>query len=285
MNTEPDSRYSGEMQVDGKKLQLQSPADATLVQLMPVLKQLDPAMLAKVVEAKPSFAGAESGRMNEMRSRFNTAGSASPELRQRLEQMRKRSDNMRLARTDPDKALAAAATMSDPGEKAAMLADTASAMANKSPEDAAKVLDEAQKVAAEVKDQAAELRIVVASAQAARQLKQPQRVRELMARGFDLASQLISKQMDEHPESNGMGEAAAYMTSLVSLGIADDPDGVIAVIDAIPFPMTKAILYTTAARSMQWSGRGFRGGGFGGAGGGVMGGVISSTPMAVPAPR
>jgi hypothetical protein len=275
-----DSNFNGSLQVDGKKIGLHSRADAQLVQLMRVLKELDPGMLAKVIEARPDFAGAQDGRMNGMRTSFNSGQPASPEMQQQVAQIRQRSDTMRMARTDPDKALATAATMSDAGDKANMLAMTASAMARNSPEDAAKVLDEAQKIAAQVQDQMAELRIVVSSAQAAKQLKQPQRVREFMARGLELGSQLVRKQMDDHPETNGQGEALGYMNSLVSMGMADDPNGVTAVIDAVPYPMAKAMLYTTAARSMQWGGR-FRGdmgmaSGFINGGGGA---VVSVGPL------
>jgi hypothetical protein len=157
-----------------------------------------------------------------------------------------------MARTDPDKALATAATMSDPGDKASLLATTAMFMAEKSPDDAAKILDQAQKIAADVKDQMAELRVIVSSVQAARRLKQTQRVHDLMARGFDIGAQLMRKQMDDNPDAHGQVDALSYMNALVMFGMGDDPDGVTAVIDAIPYPLPKTMLYTTAARSMQW---------------------------------
>jgi len=250
----PDSNTSGEATVADKKVTLQSRSDMTLLLLMPMLKELDPGMLAKVLEARPDFAGAQDGKFR--------GGAYGPSLqnipaesRQSVQQARRRGDSMQLARNDPDKALATAATMTDSGDKAVLLAQTAMFMARSSPDDAAKVLDQAQKVAADVKDQMTELRIIISSAQAARQLKQPQRVRELLSRGFDLGAQLLRKQMDEHPETNGQGEALGYMTALVSMSMPDDPDSVIAIIDAVPYPTAKAMLYTAAARSMTYTRR------------------------------
>jgi hypothetical protein len=288
MTAEPDARFSGEIQLNNSRVKLNSPSDAALLQIMRVLKELDPAMLAKVMEAKPDFAGAEDGRMNGMRTSFSSAN-VPQQARSQLDQMRARRNSMRLARTDPDKALATASAMTDAGDKATLLAQTAASMAQKSPEDAAKVLDQAQKIAADVKDQATELRIIVSCIQAARQLNQAQRVHELMARGFDLGAQLMRKQMDEHPDGTGTGEALGYMTALVSFGIVDDPDAVTATIDALPYPLAKAMLYTTAARSMQFNR--FRRdsamtgeviGGYLGATFGAVGGTVTVVPAAPP---
>jgi hypothetical protein len=278
MTAPADSSYSFNASIGDKQVSLQSRSDISLMRLMPLLKQLDPGMLAKVVEARPEFSGAEDGRMRSfgMTGPRNASAPTSPNT----DSSRGRSrQNMRLAR-DPDQALAAAATMTDAGDKATLLAQTASFMARNSPEDAAKVLDEAQKVAAQVKDQMTELRIVVTSVRAARQLRQPQRVRELTARGFELGSDLVRQQMDEHPETNGQGEALGYMNSLVAFGMSDNPDSVTAVIDAIPYPLAKAMLYTTAARSVQFEGR-FRGGFNGPMVGGNMG-AIGETPSQRP---
>jgi hypothetical protein len=278
MNAQADPGFTGQIQVDNKSVTLQGSADAALVQVMHILKELDPAMLAKVVEAKPDFAGAENGRMNRMSMAMNPGGTVSPEVRQSMDRNRVRRQNMRLARTDPDQALAAAATMSNPVDKATLLADTARFMAQDSPDDAAKALDQAQKIASDLKDPSAELGIIVSSVQAARQLKQTQRVHELMARGFELGAQLLRQQMDDHPDAQTTGGPLASMNALVSFGFADDPDGVLAVIDAVPYPMAQAMLYTTAARSMA-SGMAWRGSGMGTVTGGTGAGPVRRGPV------
>jgi hypothetical protein len=247
-----DDKLNGAVEVSGKAVRVTNYSDLALIRLMPVLKELNPALAAKVNEAKPQLAGAN---LRDFRGLGIRPTDVPPEQQAQYDRARKRGQEMRLARNDPDTALATASAMTDAGDKANLLAETAFAMAEDSPEDATKVLDQAQKAAADVKDQLTELRIIVTSARAARELKQQQRVRELTARGFELGSQLVRQQMDEHPETNGAGEALTYMQMLVPTAMDENSDGVLAIIDAVPYPMAKAMLYTTAARSLQWGGR------------------------------
>lgn len=223
---------------------LDNSADYLLLQLLPVLRVVQPELMNRIVQSRPALGQAAGGMSAWPRGSWSfapmgesaSAANSDQAVVNRIQ---------RAASSDPQAALAVSNQLQDPAVRSQALAAVASGMASKDPQQAAQLLSNAQDLAAKIDDKRKQLQAIAAMAQAANRMNNQAVLRDSLARGFALGNELL--QLDEN---NGTSPSFSLLSPLVRAGAHTQLETLVAGIQGIQNLQVKAQLLVLTAQSM-----------------------------------
>ncbi len=225
---------------------IDTPTDYLLLQLLPVVRRLQPDLLDTVAQSRPALGKAVSmaGTMTQGNPFPHSVGELAPPPAANPDQAVV-NRIQRAASDDPQAALAISNQLQDPAVRAQALSAVASGMVSKDPQQAAQLLSNAQDLAAKIDDKRKQLQAIIAMAQAGNRMNNQAVLRDSLARGFVLGNELL--QLDE---DNGTPPSFTLLSPLVRAGAHTQLETVVAGIDGIQNLEVKAQLLVLTAQSM-----------------------------------
>ncbi len=241
-----------------------------LLELLPLLRSVDPAAAQQLLDARSDLAAVDkirdpkSGSIGGFRSVTYSAAPAGsrtgagsttgmvssmpPGMLARMQLIPVRT----LAESSPDQAVRYAQRITDPGARVAADAEIAAGYAgHDDPRDAALYLQQATLGLEQIKDQRQRATALASLAQAAYATGDRNAAGRYMEQGFSASEELLRADYDAHPDREaGALDGAEEMAKLVRTGIRRDPENTLGRIEAVRYPNLKAYLYITAAEEM-----------------------------------
>jgi hypothetical protein len=229
--------------VDGKTAKADNAIDATILVLGSLINR-DPELVRELESTRPQLRLAleyTDGRQRSIEGparRQQALYSADPAAETRM-------DALRLARIDPDAAIAKAKQLPHPDQRASTMLEIARDIAGDYPARAADLIAEAQ---GEIKsgDDESSVNLISARAFVAVAKNKKDELHDLLQHGFDLANRVILQQQGRSgsPFSLGLG-------SLAQIGMQNDPDLTTTFIETLPPSYVKAELLLGAASALD----------------------------------
>ena len=243
-------------------INLQSSADAALVELVPIMRQLDPQLLDKLKGDRPDFARAvdqvgnggvmvtsatNGGRGSGNGPSWNGGGISNGgayNSANRATMARIRN----AAQQNPQQAMTMASNITDPTQASMALSMVAGNLANDDPKAAADALQKAQDAAEKISDKSAQLRADISLANSADRIDNDLALRSALETGFNTGNELLRDEIDAQPDQEPSWSQLAMLTSV---GMRRLPELTISLIEEVSVPSIKARLLLNAAGSLQ----------------------------------
>jgi len=247
-------------------LNLQSSADAALVELVPIMRQLDPQLLDKLKGDRPDFARAvdqvgnggvmvtgsgSSGRGNGNGQSWN-GGGAGPASGSAYNNRATMAGIRNAAQQNPQQAMTMASNITDPTQASMALSMVAGNLANDDPKAAADALQKAQDAAEKISDKSAQLRADISLANSADRIDNDLALRSALETGFNTGNELLRDEIDAQPDQE---PSWTQLATLTSIGMRRLPELTISLIEEVSVPSVEARLLLNAANSIQQSRR------------------------------
>ncbi|MGA7414755.1 MAG: hypothetical protein WBW33_30075 [Bryobacteraceae bacterium] len=229
---------------DGRKVAVNTPIDATLTYFGQLVNR-DPELVQELSAARPELqAGLEATREGNLRSMrfgqpFRTRAPHTPAGQNFQTEM----DALALSNINADAAIAKAQQLPD-DQRGKTSLDVARIMAGEHPQQAADLIDSVQRDMNSA-DPRVQLNVISAQVSVAAAQGNPEALRELLKRGFDLATQLTGP-----VQGNPPNHFTAGLPPMVQIGIQNEPAMTVAFLDGVPPSSEKADLLLGAAEAL-----------------------------------
>lgn len=248
--------YQARVYTKAGTVAFQNPADELILQLLPVIRALDPDLVSKLKEARPRLGqSTNSGDSPQGSERVVVKGQAPPEvvtaLQQRgIEQARLRYIESIVA-NDFQEALRLSMTLTDPGLRSVALALTAAHSGTTDPARTTKLIDQSQQAVTSIHNKADKVRALVALAEALAARSDTPAVRKSLKEAFDLGTEILQEDLDAHPAKHLiLAKAFDDLALATSLGVRVDKEYTLAYLSSLQNQLLQAQLLVDASRSM-----------------------------------
>lgn len=250
---ETQSVYTVKIHTDKGSATFQSRADELLFQLLPMLRQADPASAERLVETRPALAYARAivGEVQfRERTVVHTQGrtvNITPALEQGLELSRFAQVRV-LSEKKPEEALKLSLSLQDPGLRSAALGYVAAAVATQDLKKTTQLMRQAQQLLPEVRGQLDRVRTLASLARAAAAIRESAGLTHLLRQGLDLGVEVFQEEMDTHPGWTAFhSEVLDYLSELVRIGARTDKDYIVGYVQGLQNNVLKAWLLLDVA--------------------------------------
>ena len=217
-----------------------SRAEASLRQILPVMRTVDPELAQEIVRDHPAITKAAGTPMFIAPARPRSAEQTAD--LQRMQEL-DRGETL-LRQSDDPKVLAQA--MPDVETRAMVYAQTAQYDVNRDPAKARAELQQAYSLADQLDDAHARLRALSSVAWSADAVGDQGIRRQVIEEAFPIAERLVRDEFDSDGHYKP-GEASEALSRLVQLGMETDPEATLARIDQVSIPILRAGLLVDAA--------------------------------------
>jgi hypothetical protein len=249
----------------GNKADLSS-TGLMMMQLLPIIKRIDPEWAAKLVkenaELQQLAAQADDGP-SEMRVTARVAGPGGDGDDGPPRDMREEMNAMevdQLATRDPQQALKMSNDINDPVLRAASQARVAGELNRSDPQQSAALLKSAREAMAQATTPQDKLMIIAGLAQAQAAMKDMEGLTDTVKRGMAMGEEMFRKGLDKRPNAPVFAQPGyELMGRLVATATKADPQLAIARIDEIRTPVLQAMMLVNAARAVDPDGGPFDG--------------------------
>jgi hypothetical protein len=227
-----------------------------LMQLMPVIRRIDPEWAQKLEKDNAELQQlavrqSESGmRQVNVVARIGADAEDGPARDVREEMTSMQVDG--LAARDPQRALTLSNDLKDPALRAASHAKIAGELSRTDPEQAAKLLKEARAALAEATTPQDRLMIIAGLAQAQAAMKDTEGFNDTVNRGLAMAEEMFRKGVDRRPTAPVFTQPGyELMGRLVAVAAKADPQLAVAKIEGIRSPVLQSMMLVNAARAID----------------------------------
>jgi hypothetical protein len=228
--------------------QLNNAASIQLMRLIPLIKDIDPALAQQVLDQHKELAQFEQSRATPgavVSATMSGGANANRNPQRQLAPVRALSQN-----SSSQGAKLFAQQITDPATRAAANAEIAASLAGENPQEAAMYLGQASQTLGNVDDPASQLMIVASLARAAFETGDRASAAQYSERGFRLGEDVVRADYDANPDKAMMSlKGVSELTNLVNTGMRIDPAGTVSRVQAIRYPLLRENLLLTAAES------------------------------------
>jgi hypothetical protein len=246
------SVYRGQVYGNRGGFETNDENDRLLIQVLPLLREIDPAAARSLVEERPSLrnAAAATGDFQHAETiTFSTKEAAGVPGAEQYQMESARADYVeQIAKERPEEALTLARTIANPGLRVIAFARLAQNAAPESPQRARGFLDQSRSDMRSIQDDEDKLRALTAVARVEAALKDSRAVVEAVQQGFELGGELFEQDLELHPGKLAYRAVGfAELTELAGLGAKFAPEEILSHISRIRSEALKANLLVDAA--------------------------------------
>jgi hypothetical protein len=225
-----DESVRGKAQTKSQSVEFTDRNRQLLFELIPRIREVDPAWAKRLVDSSPSLAAAmESGGIQRSETlSIQNVSSASPNqitaAESLLMQERTFAEVKEQAAQDPDAALVLSGSLTNPGFRAAALAQVAASLAVKDPKKAQKLLDQSKDIVSGLKDTPAKVAALCAVAEAYYAFKDEKGLQSAWSDALSLGEELIEEDLQVHPgKATYQSQCFEMLADLMRFGGRIDP--------------------------------------------------------------
>lgn len=249
-----DVSFKGDSHTNTKAMEFRDRNKQILFELLPRIREVDEQWAKRLVDVDSSLAAAmDSGGIQSSQSAtIQGVSSASPAqltaAQARAAQQRTLSQVEQQAPNDPDAALLASRSLSDPALQAIALANIAAGFAKKDPAKASNFVSQANSITDTLKDNPGKVMALFAIAKANRQLNYQKAMEASWNQAFSLGQELFQEDLEIHPVRPAY-QATCYeaLLGLAEFGGKFDPPMVLQGLQTLRNQLLQAYLPISAA--------------------------------------
>ena len=223
--------------------------DAILFGLLPLVREVDPAWAARIVERNQVLAQA-AGNSGKVISSEAAIVTSKPEQQSYVSDYLRVQSINELAQKNPDEAWRLRLTIDNLALRASAMANVATVLASSAPDRAKEIENAIASTVPNIKDANDRLSALSALAKAAAAAKDSVRFRDVLNKSFTLGEELYEEDVVAHPGKPTYGVAAYNVLSdIVSSGTGIDPRATLSRIDQVENVALKAYLLSSYAEA------------------------------------
>jgi len=228
--------------------QLNNAASIQLMRLIPLIKDVDPALAEQVLAAHKDVAQTQQPQPGSVVTTFASGAGTSRPNRSPAYQVGYATGVGQAAGGDAARSYLGQIT--DPAVRAAASASVAAGVAQQNPQEAASFMSQASQGLSGLDDPASQLMVIAPLAQAAFETGDLRSAAAYSERGFRLGEDVVRADYDANPDKPMMSlKGVSYLSQLVTTGMRVDPTGTVSRVQGIRYPLLRANLLLTAANA------------------------------------
>ena len=254
------SKYRSQVHTERGVAEFDNPADRVLFELVPTIREVDPALAERLVRDRPALglASKVDGPMDVGEGvllRGSAAGSDDSRLLRRGLAESRLQRIRQMAPAKPDEALRLALDLNDPDLRSTALGYVAAGFAPKDVQRAQAILRQARSARDSVHDPPARLHSIVADAMAAAALRNVADLRRSVKEGLELGTEVFQEDQDAHPTKPAINTAGFHdLRELARISARIDPEGTVAQVTAMENHLLQAYLLLSVAEGLREAG-------------------------------